>query len=105
MYRFKSKAAGDVLMLGPQGDQLLRLIGREPSPRGIVEPAVMPAAIEALVAAAEDDALRRARAPDPADGDEQAGGAASITVRQRVWPFVELLRRSHAADEPVVWGV
>ena len=30
LYKFKSKAAGDVIMLGPNGDQMLRIIGREP---------------------------------------------------------------------------
>ena len=29
IYKFRSPATGDVIMLGPQGDQLLRLIGRD----------------------------------------------------------------------------
>jgi hypothetical protein len=47
IYKFKSKATGDVIMLGPTGDQLLRCIGREPAPKGIIEPAAMPAAMTA----------------------------------------------------------
>jgi hypothetical protein len=35
LYKFKSKAAGDVIMLGPNGDQVLRLLGRAPAPSGI----------------------------------------------------------------------
>ena len=35
MYKFKSKASGDLLMLGPDGDRLLRLLGRDPAPSGI----------------------------------------------------------------------
>ena len=27
IYKFKSKAAGDVIMMGPSGDQVLRIIG------------------------------------------------------------------------------
>ena len=45
IYKFKSKAAGDVIMLRPHGDQLLRLIGREPAAKGIIEVADMPAAM------------------------------------------------------------
>ncbi|MFY7855089.1 MAG: DUF1840 family protein [Rubrivivax sp.] len=26
-------------------------------------------------------------------------------LRQRLWPMIEMLRRSHAGGEPVVWGV
>ena len=37
-YLFKSKAAGDVLMLGASGDRLLRTIGKEPAAKGIIEP-------------------------------------------------------------------
>ena len=52
IYKFKSKAAGDLIMLQPHGDQLMRLIGREPAPKGIIETADMPAAMQALQQAA-----------------------------------------------------
>lgn len=95
IYKFKSKAAGDVIMLQPHGDQLLRLIGREPSPQGIIEVADMSGAIQALQnAAAQSDA--------PA---EDANGERGVGLKQRVWPMVELLKRSQAAGEPIVWGV
>ena len=35
LYRFRSKASGDVLMLEPQGDELLRALGREPAGAGM----------------------------------------------------------------------
>ncbi len=95
IYKFKSKAAGDVIMLGPQGDQMLRLIGREPSPRGIVEVADMAPARQALQAAIDADE----RPPEDADAQPAVG------LRQRLWPMVEMLRRSEEAGQPVVWGV
>ena len=59
LYKFKSKAAGDVIMLGPNGDQVMRIVGRDPAPRGIFEVAHMSALIAALEAAvAADDAHR-----------------------------------------------
>ena len=30
IYKFKSKAAGDVIMMGPSGDHVLRVIGKQP---------------------------------------------------------------------------
>jgi hypothetical protein len=101
LYKFKSKAAGDVIMLGPNGDHVLRLLGREPAPKGIFEVAHMGAMVAALEQAVEaDEALRRAAADD---GDPKAKPDA-VTLRQRVWPLVEMMRRSQAAREPIVWG-
>lgn len=111
LYKFKSKATGDLIMLGPNGDALLRVLGRDPAPRGIIEPAAMPAAISAIErAVAEDEAARRAAAADRAAqgaGDDAAadGAPGAVSLRQRLWPMVEMLRRSMAADEPIVWGV
>jgi Domain of unknown function (DUF1840) len=109
LYKFRSKAAGDVIMLEPNGDQLLRLIGKSPARTGIVEPLAMPMAIAALErAVAEDEAARAQAARDAGAGDDKADdatGARAISLRQRVWPMVEMMRRAQAADEPIVWGV
>lgn len=109
MYRFKSPATGDVLMLTPQGDQLLRLIGREPSGQGIIEVAAMANAIELLQAAAQADALQRgshaARAAQDIQRESGAETGQVVSLAQRVWPFVDMLRRAQATDKPIVWGV
>jgi len=104
LYKFKSKAAGDVIMLGPNGDQVMRLIGREPQARGIFEVDAMPGLVATLQAAvAADEAVRQG---DPAAADDApAGGRGDrVSLRQRVWPLVEMLRRCHAAGEVIVWG-
>lgn len=104
IYKFKSKAAGDVIMLGPTGDKVLALIGKDKTPQGIVEPAQMPAAIQALAdAVAADDAARAASGKEQEGND--SGPRDAISLRQRAWPLVELLKRAHAANEPVTWGV
>ena len=102
IYKFKSPATGDVIMLGPQGDQLLRLLGREPAAKGIIETAAMPAAIAALQAA-----IAAAETPAAQTTDEAPADSAhhAVGLRQRVWPMLEMLRRAQAADESVVWGV
>jgi hypothetical protein len=101
IYKFKSKAAGDVIMLGPNGDEMLRLLGREPAATGIIEPAGMPAALAALQAAVAAEEKQRSSPPD----EVRPPAERSISLRQRVWPMVEMLRRAHAAGQPVVWGV
>lgn len=102
LYKFKSKAAGDVIMLGPTGDRVLRLLGREPAPRGIFEVDAMPglmACLERAVAADE-----QARRDTETEGREGAPHGDGVTLRQRVWPLVDMLRRCHAAREVITWG-
>ena len=53
IYKFKSQAAGDVIMLAPAGDALMRVLGREPSAKGIIEVADTPQAMAAIQALAE----------------------------------------------------
>jgi hypothetical protein len=98
IYKFKSKAAGDVIMLGPNGDQMLRLIGHEPATKGIVDVEQLPAAIAALRAAVHDDEAQ------PAE-DEDGPGRNAVSLRQRLWPVIELFERSLSEKQPVVWGV
>ncbi len=110
LYKFKSKAAGDVIMLGPQGDQLLRLLGRSPADKGIFEVEAMPAlistlqsAIEAEDAAREEASASSASQANPALQEPEVRGDA-VSLRRRAWPLLEMLRRSHAARESIVWG-
>jgi hypothetical protein len=106
IYKFKSKAAGDVIMLQPTGEQVLRAIGREPSPKGIFEPQDMPAAMSALEAAIAAHEAAHARAADEAAAaGEPPPKREAIGLRQRAWPLVEMMKRAHAAGEPIVWGV
>ncbi len=108
LYRFRSKACADVLMLAPQADALLRALGREPAAAGIIEPAAMPDALARLRAAIERDEQARARMPvDDAQREAAAlaAGLDPVALRGRWWPMVEMLRRCHAEDAAIVWGV
>lgn len=106
IYKFQSKAAADVIMLGASGDQLLRLMGREPSPKGIVQQAQLGAAISALeLAVAEDEAeFARLQAEAAAAGDP-VPKRQGVSLRQRAWPLLELMRISLAQGEDLVWGL
>jgi hypothetical protein len=104
LYKFKSKAAGDVIMLGPNGDQLLRLLGREPATQGIFDVAQMPALVAALEnAVAVDEAARIDAASQGDDAPRRNGDGVSL--RQRAWPLLDMLKRCQAAREPITWGV
>ena len=101
IYKFKSKASGDLIMLGPNGDAMLRILGREPQAKGIIEPAAMAGAIGAI-----EQALAEAKADQKAEDASQATASSSgVSLQQRLWPMLEMLRRAQAAAQPIVWGV
>jgi len=107
MYRFKSKADGDLIMMKPVGDQMLRIIGREPAAQGIIEVAALPQAIAALeraLADADAQAAKTGEGRATAD-DEGSEGARAIGIRQRAWPLLEMMRRSLDQRADIVWGV
>jgi hypothetical protein len=112
LYKFKSKATGDLIMLEPQGKQVLRIIGKEAGPQGIILPNEMLVAIDALHAAVEQEELAIQAAKDAtrtteaqADAAPVTDGPRTISLKQRVVPFIDMLRRAHAEDKEVVWGV
>ena len=106
IYKFKSKAAGDVIMMGPSGDHVLRIIGKQPAPKGILEPDDMPAAIAALERAIVDEEAERKQAEDEAAAEGKTlPPRESVTLRQRAWPLIDMMKRAHAAGQEIVWGV
>jgi hypothetical protein len=106
IYKFKSKSAGDVIMMGATGDHLMRLLGRQPAPKGIIEAKDMPAAIQVLeqAVAAEEAARAEAEAEAAAKGEKLAPREGNVSLRQRVWPLVEMMKRSQAHGHDIVWG-
>jgi hypothetical protein len=118
LFKFKSKATGDLIMLEPNGRHVLQIIGKDPSSTGIILPAQMPTALAALesaiaseeVAIAETKAAAKLNAKNPF-GDEAENtkktysNADAIPLRQRALPFMELLKSSHSAGVEIVWGV
>ena len=100
-YVFRSRSDADLIMMGPIGDRLLHILGKEPAPQGIIEAAAMPAAIAAIEAAVAAD--RRERVDD----DEAAENAKEprIGLAQRAWPLLEMMKRALADKNDIVWGV
>ena len=106
LYKFKSKAAGDLIMLEPNGRRVLEIIGKDPGPKGIILPEDMPGAITKL-----DEAIVREEAEHQAMIDEaKAKGQVppkfdAVSLRQRAVPFIDMLKRCSAAGKEIVWGV
>lgn len=107
LYKFKSPAAADLIMLEPQGRRLLQIIGKPVEDKqGILLPADMPAAVAALEAAiVREETQRKAAEAEAAAKGEELPAPEGVSLRQRATPFIEMLRRCQAADKEIVWGV
>ena len=103
IYRFKSKATADLIVMGPVGDNLLRIAGREPAAKGIIELGALPAAIAAIEAAVEAEEAVRTRSG--AEEPEESAGGDNVSLRQRAWPLLEMMRRAQREGADIVWGV
>ena len=96
LYRFKSKNMGDVIMLEPNGRQMLEIIGKPPGPRGIILAGEMPAAVQAIQAAIKLEESKKEK-----DGE---GLPEGVGLHQRAKPFLDMLRWNIKANQEVVWG-
>lgn len=111
-YTFESRATGELIMLKATAEHLLKLLDKTPGAPGIITVEQIPQALATLDAAvAQDDARRQAlQAQQEAITDEDSSQAAAlsaelgaVSLRQRVVPFADMLRRSAQEDKPVTW--
>ena len=104
LYKFKSKNAGDVIMLEPHGRLVLEIIGKEAGPKGIILPEQMPAALLDLRAAIEQEELLE-RQQQLAQNAEQKNQPPVIALRHRALPFMQMLEACQRQGDSVMWGV
>ena len=101
LYKFKTKAAGDLIMLEADGRRLLEIIGKDPGPTGIILPEQMADALAALdQAIAAEEARQR-----EADNAAQTEGRVPVSLRQRAVPMMDMLRRAAKDQHEITWGV
>ncbi len=98
IYKFKSKATGDLIMTQPVAERVLSLIGKPATAQGIIDVDQLPAAMSALESAVAAEApASTGPADDGPKGDR-------VSLRQRVWPMVEMMKRALAEKQPITWG-
>lgn len=103
---FKSEGAADVLMFGDVAFALMEVMGKLPSPRGVIAVADLAGALARLKAAMARDH----QAPQPlepggkrsADDDEPG---RFVSLSQRALPLLGMLEHALAEEAPVLWGV
>jgi hypothetical protein len=105
LFIFKSASTADLIMHEKNGKEILALLGKNPDDVcGIITAEQLPAAIATLQAATLADKRRPPAAGEQATPDE-ARDEQPVNLAQRALPFIQMLERAAAEDEPIVWGV
>jgi hypothetical protein len=124
LYKFKSKASGDVIMFETHAKALLEIMGKDPSAKGILLVADMPKALEALEVAlkkhgheanheAEHEvghevSHEKGHASPPkhrSKEQEQGQESFAVSLGQRAAPMRQMIKQCILEGHPIVWGV
>lgn len=105
---FRSNASADLLYFGDVARQLLTLIGKEASERGVITVDQLPAAIarlEAAIAADRPQHDAHLKADERLETDDAGHERPQVSLTRRALPLLAMLKEALAAEEPVTWGV
>ena len=106
---FRSKAAGEIFMFAETARRIFDLLGRQEAPRGVITAEQVPEALQKLVAAVEEEKAQLKAAQDEADLADKEGDVnaqpRAITLGQRAFPLIEMLREAQKMKVDVTWGV
>ena len=105
---FRSKAAAEVLMLSEHALPLLQAAGKSVDTvpeRGVFTPEQLDGAIAGLERAiAESQPVSHDDDEDPDDDKPPVPAIARpVSVEQRAYPVLEMLRKARGANENVMW--
>ncbi len=111
---FRTKAAGEIVMLAQHAQPILEIAGKlkevSLEPQGVFTPEQLPAAIERLEAAFVEEPTHQpddeASPSDSQDDDEDDKPKQYdwVSLRQRAYPLLEMLKAANAAQVNVTWA-
>lgn len=108
LFKFKSKAAADLIMLEADGRRLLKIMLGDDPVKGILPWQDMTAVLEKIEQAVlQDEALRKTSPALAAQAGEpvQPPELPAVRLAQRLAPMQQMVRRSLAEQHDIVWGV
>ena len=96
---FKTKAYGDLTMLGDDALKLIKIAGHGGGVPGAIAADDLAEAIRRLKAAVAKDVEESA---DASDADNEGGGV-KIGLAQRAFPLIEMFEAALGEEAPVMW--
>ena len=102
---FRSKAAGEIYMFAETANRLLNIIGKPEGPRGVLTAEQVPDALAKLIAAVEEEKAQSAASRKQGENESKPGAEQPITLGQRAYPLIEMLRAAAKRNVDLTWGV
>jgi hypothetical protein len=102
---FRSKAAGEIYMFQENARRVFEILGRSDDARGVITPDQLDDAIARLAAAVDDEKAQIKNAPQGGRAEDNRAAAQPVTLGQRVFPLLEMLRAAQAKRVDVTWGI
>ena len=107
---FRSKAAAEIFMFAETAGRLLQIMGKAEAERGVIRAEEVAEALNRLTAAVEQEKAdlsddRARRELDERTGDAHGERVLPITLGQRAFPLIEMLRAAQSKRVDVTWGV
>jgi hypothetical protein len=111
---FRSKAAAEIFMFAETAHRLLQIVGQTDFVRGVIRADEVGPALDRLTAAVEQEkgALHEQRTRREQDerhgdahGDAHDERLVPITLGQRAFPLIEMLRAAQRKRVDVTWGI
>ncbi len=106
---FRSKAAGEIFMFAETARRIFEIIGRSEAPRGVITADQVADALERLIDAVNEEKAQLKAADEEAEQADKQGDAnvqpRAITLGQRAFPLIEMLRAAQKKKVDVTWGV
>jgi hypothetical protein len=107
---FRSKAAAEIFMFAETARRLLQIIGKADAERGVIRADELLDALNRLTDAVEQEKMELRRQRGERESDERTGDAHSerlmpITLAQRAFPLIEMLRAAERKQVDVTWGI
>lgn len=107
---FRSRAAAEIYMFAQTAQQLLNILGCAQTPQGVITPEDLPQAIERLTHAIDasrpqTQAQRVAEDAAQARGEPVSASDQTISLAQRAYPLLEMLRAALKRNVAVTWGL
>ena len=97
---FRSRAASAIIMYAETAQRLLDIIGKPMAERGVITSEQVDEALARLVQAVEHEKPTGV----PAD-DHTPGAEYPVSLRQRAFPLVQMLRAARKRHVDVTWGI
>ncbi len=104
---FRTEAYADITMFGDVATELLKMMGHSGTVPSAILPEDIPGALERLEAALAE---RELEADEPAaqdeeenEDDEEDSDEPRVSLRNRAFPLIELLRAAHREQVSVTW--